>query len=1082
MGGSEMLVNLEHVENAHAAGDPQAVDLLLQVISAPPDPNQPPPREGTYGFDAFLKEISRPKFYKQPAEVQALQRQEKLKAVEANDPDDIHPRYRSHEFIYRLWESAQPFDRKCLLEIIRRVPLVYGPWKALKAIFKEAESREDTEVMGALAARFDVAFSSGQHSVSNRTLGYLTRRAWRYLRQLAKTLPACYADRVVDFLVPFPDSYPGPEQGWLWNQIFHHDQKAHGRSRFRSSYRWKRTTPVNYHTSRAFPELWKRSPLPLFELLQRAQNTKVLKYAVAALKTDFRTVLRAVEPVWVRQLIHRDNATVHEFAVWVLENVPQFEQSKFRELELHDAVLQLLQSPSGPARSFAAKYARVHARDLPVESLVRYAINNDPKVRDLAKDLLSSLDPRNEVGLDAWGLLLRTRDGNELAQKVLRKHFVADDLTPEWFADQLLSGNKFATQFAQSRCLELHSPKQLGEDFFFQLFDRADPDICPEAITFALNEYGKFDLSAVEISRLEMMLVHRASTFVVGWANQGLLAPSRFDPSFLKSIAFAPTYNDTPQVVEAKQKPWGKYVVFYTHISNSIFEWFSDIRQFTPDQIGFEWLMKLVQRDEPEYREFASDLLIKSYLPADFADDSQGSSEPEPATDSDVEIKVDLESATFVFTGKMATMTRSEAQKKVTEANGKNSKTVGKNLDYLVIGDEGSPMYGMGRKGSKQLKAESLNQSGAEVRIISETAFLQMLSGTQREFSEDAVIAGCENIWSMLLDNKEGSSLSLFAIKYVRHHHPEICLAETDRPVDPGSEFPDEFLNYDRVAQLLSHKQLSLRNLGLELCRYEFARMNPSLEQLVELCQLPYPPVRKFIASALTESPTVENRRWRLDPEGFTAESVYLFCQSRDAETRAIGMKLIDLYPRMREPDQLFALTESPDRNVRAFVIRSFWSLYRDRGGKQDWRPTDPAESLLKKKKKPKPGAPETPRFGTGAPPRPDDLPAAPERMQFLLRRLLFEIAPGRPPKSKGDEIDELKVKPLPTRRAKILLIETIRDLALEDQEFAEVVHPVLVEFMESHGMSEHAACLVAVTRIEHAFPELKASQTEVEV
>ena len=155
--------------------------------------------------------------------------------------------------------QAQPFDRKCLLEIIRRVPLVYGPWKALKAIFKEAESREDTEVMGALAARFDVAFSSGQHSVSNRTLGYLTRRAWRYLRQLAKTLPACYADRVVDFLVPFPDSYPGPEQGWLWNQIFHHDQKAHGRSRFRSSYRWKRTTPVNYHTSRAFPELWKLS-------------------------------------------------------------------------------------------------------------------------------------------------------------------------------------------------------------------------------------------------------------------------------------------------------------------------------------------------------------------------------------------------------------------------------------------------------------------------------------------------------------------------------------------------------------------------------------------------------------------------------------------------------------------------------------------------------------------------------------------------------------------------------------------------------------------------------------------------------
>ena len=553
--------------------------------------------------------------------------------------------------------------------------------------------------------------------------------------------------------------------------------------------------------------------------------------------------------------------------------------------------------------------------------------------------------------------------------------------------------------------------------------------------------------------------------------NQGLVQAGRFDVEFLKSISFHPTYEGCPQVILARTKSWKDNTGYYDYIAAPIFEWLSDIRQFTPDQIGFEWLMKLVQRDEPAYHDFATELMIKSYLPADFATD-EGSADAKTDASSD-DINIDFEGATFVFTGKLATMTRSEAQKKVTAANGKNSSTVGKTLGYLVIGDEGSPMYGMGRKGSKQVKAESLNESGASIRIISETAFLQMLSGTTREFSEDTVIAGCETIWNMLIENKEGAPLARFVLKYIRNHHPEICLAETDRPVDPGSEIPDEFLTFERVEPLLSDSRKSLRDLGLELCRYEFARMAPDLDQLVELCQLPYPAVRKFVAESLTSEPTPQNRRWRLDPDTFAADAVYQFCQSRDAETRVIGMKLIEAHPRLREPDQLFALTESPDRNVRAFVIRSFWSLYRDRGVKEQWQPPDPGSddknSSGKEKEK---------RFGEGAPARPDQLPASIQRMQFLLRRMLFEIPPGRPPKSKGDEIDELRIKPLATRRAKILMIETIRDIAMKDAEFAEAVIPVLREFMQSHGMSEHDACLVAVTRIENRYPTMKIEVT----
>ena len=62
---------------------------------------------------------------------------------------------------------------------------------------------------------------------------------------------------------------------------------------------------------------------------------------------------------------------------------------------------------------------------------------------------------------------------------------------------------------------------------------------------------------------------------------------------------------------------------------------------------------------------------------------------------------------------------------------------------------------------------------------------------------------------------------------------------------------------------------------------------------------------------------------------------------------------------------------------------------------------------------------------------------------------------PGRPPKATGEEIGELRVKPLATRRAKILMIETIRDLAIEELEFAQAVHPVLQEFLQTQGKSE---------------------------
>src|SRR5205085_6659864 len=194
------------------------------------------------------------------------------------------------------------------------------------------------------------------------------------------------------------------------NHIFYHESGQYSRTRFSF-----RSTPTNLLKDRAFADLWRRSPRPLFGLLERAKSDKVRLFATEALKADFRAVLREVEPAWVARLVSAGSKAVDDFVVWILTNVPRFEQGAFRSLGLHEAVLRLFDSPSAEARAYAAGYARTHARDLPVPELVRLVDNTSEPVRGLALDLPPGRDPRAEVGLEAWGWLLETRYGHELA-------------------------------------------------------------------------------------------------------------------------------------------------------------------------------------------------------------------------------------------------------------------------------------------------------------------------------------------------------------------------------------------------------------------------------------------------------------------------------------------------------------------------------------------------------------------------------------------------------------------------------------------------------------------------------------------
>jgi DNA ligase (NAD+) len=80
-----------------------------------------------------------------------------------------------------------------------------------------------------------------------------------------------------------------------------------------------------------------------------------------------------------------------------------------------------------------------------------------------------------------------------------------------------------------------------------------------------------------------------------------------------------------------------------------------------------------------------------------------------------------------VFTGTMATLDRKSAQKKVQARGGRTPSSVTADLDYLVIGDEGSPLLGAGEKSTKHKAAEKLVAKGSRLQIVSERDFLVLL-------------------------------------------------------------------------------------------------------------------------------------------------------------------------------------------------------------------------------------------------------------------------------------------------------------------------------------------------------------------
>ncbi|MEZ4362397.1 MAG: BRCT domain-containing protein [Kofleriaceae bacterium] len=173
------------------------------------------------------------------------------------------------------------------------------------------------------------------------------------------------------------------------------------------------------------------------------------------------------------------------------------------------------------------------------------------------------------------------------------------------------------------------------------------------------------------------------------------------------------------------EAPWTGQRLMYEEGSRVI--WASDGTKFAfamPfDITGFENLKKYLTKHK------AKDVSIElgdAKARAAIEKLAKASAPTAAATSAPQAVAIDPKGKKFLFTGKLATMTRDEAKKRVAALGGVSAGSVSKDLDVLVIGDDGSPLYGAGTKGDKQRAAEKLIAAGSKLQIISENAFLSL--------------------------------------------------------------------------------------------------------------------------------------------------------------------------------------------------------------------------------------------------------------------------------------------------------------------------------------------------------------------
>jgi hypothetical protein len=184
-----------------------------------------------------------------------------------------------------------------VLRLCKEAPLERPYFRILRALFKTAEQRQDGQVYGILAHRFERTSAKhderGEQSAtqarpfSERTRNYYRWRTWRTLRRLGDQASPHFAQLATGVLLPYTDDDARrPGRFWSFCGLLYRHSTEHVPDH-RQRYFVVGSGRVTTRTE-AYPKLWDEAPLALMHLLDASRCELVHEFAVRALRDNPR--------------------------------------------------------------------------------------------------------------------------------------------------------------------------------------------------------------------------------------------------------------------------------------------------------------------------------------------------------------------------------------------------------------------------------------------------------------------------------------------------------------------------------------------------------------------------------------------------------------------------------------------------------------------------------------------------------------------------------------------------------------------------------------------------------------------------
>ena len=377
---------------------------------------------------------------------------------------------------------------------------------------------------------------------------------------------------------------------------------------------------------------------------------------------------------------------------------------------------------------------------------------------------------------------------------------------------------------------------------------------------------------------------------------------------------------------------------------------------------------------------------------------------------------------------------------------------------------------------------------------------------TKDEFkSTDATINGARQVAWFVYHHcfDAGSKKANFYKNLLLHRNPRFRqhqgLVEL---TDARLVLPQEAFDFVWFTRWAKSKRQPIRDFAVELARYEmaywvqkdtigFASLRPFFSGFYDIQQAITRAIYKPLQPVNCSRIDIENQ------SGFLPNELYTYCFGSDDRPRDFALQVIQNFPqKFGQPQDLLRLSDSKSPEVRQVVIEVLWSLYQNPSTTPGWKPfpysvvpfdlSRAIDPIREQGEDPNSlsispaDVPSSKHFlGPGTKPV-QTAKSLDEASKFdlheFLRRILYTL-PRSPKQATGVQAarnkasanqqgEKMAVKS--SWKNKHTLVAAIRDLAIKDQAFALFVLPILEEFKSVRSKMLHNACLTALVQIKN--------------